>query len=107
MGWQRRHGGDNFSRCSSSHSFEFRKCINYLKKLNEKLKKRNSKKHCVRSSPEREHSSVALCVWKGPTLLEVGQSLDLKIHQFQIRGHFCLLLYKLHHEKSKENKHIE
>lgn len=47
---------------------------------------------------------VVLCVWKDPTLLEEGQLLDLKIHQFQIRGHFDLLLYKLHHEKSKEKK---
>ena len=64
--------------------------------------KKELKAALCRSSPETEHSLVALCVWKGPTLLEVGRSLDLKIHQFQIRGHFCLLLYKLHHEKSKE-----
>ena len=56
--------------------------------------------------PEKERFLAALCGWKGPTLLEGGQSLDLKTHQFQIRGHSCLLLYKLHHEKSKENKHI-
>ena len=46
VGRQTRRGGDN-SRRSSSHGFEFWKCINYLKKFNEKFLKRNSKKHCV------------------------------------------------------------
>lgn len=67
-------------------------------------KENNSQKYISRLLPEKEHFLEALCVWKDPTLLEEEQLLDLRIHQFQIGGHYDLLLYKPHHEKSIKKK---
>lgn len=76
-----------------------------LQVFNLKKKKENTPRSISRFLPEKEHFLEALCVWKDPTLLEEGQLLDLKTHQFQIKGHFDPLLYKLHHEKSKERRY--
>lgn len=95
--------GHNRSECTRVYSFDLWiiKMYNLSKDILTRTKQLTGLCGIL---PEKEHFLVALCVWKGPTLLEVGQLLDLKIHQFQIRGRFCLLLYRLHHEKSTEKK---
>ena len=60
---------------------------------------------CLNSDwPVKVHSSVALFVWRGPTLPEAGQSLDREIHRSRRSDRCGLWLYRQHHGKPADRK---